>query len=74
MKTPNRLKASVIHADPPAAGQLSRRRLAVLLAVGGATLAVVSGCGEEEKRKPGGYNFPGAEKDATGRFKSSQTL
>ena len=74
MKAPDRRQASAIHADPPAAGRLSRRRFAVLLAVGSATLAVMSGCGEEEKRKPGGYNFPGAEKDATGRFKSSQTL
>ncbi len=75
MKAPDRLKESARHADPSAVGaRLSRRRLAVLLAVGTATLAIVSGCGEEEKRKPGGYSFPGAEKDGAGRFKSSQTL
>ena len=74
MKAPDRLKAPAIHSDSTTAGRLSRRRVAVLLALGSATLAVVSGCGEEEQRKPGGYNFPGAEKDATGRFKSSQTL
>lgn len=75
MKAPDRLKASDVHADPAATGgRLSRRRLAVLLAVGSAMLAVVAGCGEEGKRKPGGYDFPGAEKDGAGRFKSSQTL
>ena len=66
MFTPTRLR--------PAASGCLRRRLAVLLAVGSAMLAVVAGCGEEGKRKPGGYDFPGAEKDGAGRFKSSQTL
>lgn len=75
MKAPDRLKSTALHTDPATFGvRLSRRRLAVLLAVGSATLAVGSGCGEEEKRKPGGYSFPGAEKDGAGRFKSSQTL
>jgi len=54
------------------AGRVSRRRLGVLLAASaGAALAA---CGEPEKRKPGGYDFPGAEKDEKGRFKSSQTF
>ena len=75
MKAPDRLKSSFVRGNSPTTGgRLSRRRLAVLLAVGTATLAIVSGCGEEEKRKPGGYSFPGAEKDGAGRFKSSQTL
>ena len=36
--------------------------------------ATLAACGEPEKRKPGGFDFPGAEKDGAGRFKSSQTL
>ena len=55
-------------------GRLSRRRLAMLLATSAGALAALAACGEPEKRKPGGYDFPGAEKDGTGRFKSSQTL
>ena len=68
MKVLARRHASALHANLGPAGQLSRRRLVVLLAVGTATLAVLSGCGEES-RQPGGYNFPGAEKDASGNFK-----
>ena len=68
MKAPDRRRASALPANPRPVGRLSRRRLVVLLAVGTATLAVLSGCGEES-RQPGGYNFPGAEKDASGNFK-----
>lgn len=73
MKAPDRRRVSALPANPRPAGHLSRRRVVALLAVGTATFAVLSGCGEE-KRQPGGYNFPGAKKDGTGRFKSSQTL
>ncbi|MDE2766573.1 MAG: hypothetical protein OXO54_04515 [Chloroflexota bacterium] len=69
MKEPNRLQASAFRSS-----HLSRRRLAALLAASAGAVATLSACGEPEKRKPGGYDFPGAEKDGTGRFKSSQTL
>ena len=69
MTAPDRRKGSSVHA-----GQLSRRRLVVLLAASAGAVAAPAACGEPEKRKPGGYDFPGAEKDGAGRFKSSQTL
>jgi len=56
------------------AGQLSRRRMVVLLAASAGVVAALAACGEPEKRKPGGYDFPGAEKDEKGRVKSSQTF
>lgn len=56
------------------AGPFSRRRLVVLLAASAGAVAALATCGEPEKRKPGGYDFPGAEKDGAGRYKSSQTL
>ena len=61
-------------ASNHSAGQLSRRRLVVLLAASAGAVGALAACGEPEKRKPGGYSFPGAEKDGAGRFKSSQTL
>ena len=69
MKAPDRRQASVLYAE-----RLSRRRLVVLLAVSAGAVATLAACGEPEKRKPGGYDFPGAQKDGAGRFKSSQTL
>ncbi len=75
MKAPDRNQASVVHVDPArTGGRLSRRRLAVLLAASAGAVATLAACGEPEKRKPGGFSFPGAEKDGAGRFKSSQTL
>ncbi len=67
MTAPDRRKGSSVHD-----GRLSRRRLVVLLAA--SAVAALAACGEPEKRKPGGYDFPGAEKDEKGRFKSSQTF
>ena len=68
------MKAPALCIDPPTiARRLSRRRLVVLLAAASA-VATLAACGEPEKRKPGGYDFPGAQKDGAGRFKSSQTL
>jgi len=58
----------------PRTSGLSRRRLVVLIAASAAAVAARAACGEPEKRKPGGYDFPGAEKDEKGRFKSSQTF
>jgi len=50
-------------------GQLSRRRLGLLLAASTAALAALAACGEEKKLTRDGYNFPGAEKDASGNYK-----
>ncbi len=61
--------ASALHVNPRPAGQLSRRRLAVLLAAGSGTVVALAGCGGNEKSTPGGYNFPGARKDETGNYK-----
>ena len=69
MKEPDRLQASAIQSS-----QLSRRRLVVLLAASAGAVGGLAACGEPEKRKPGGFDFPGAEKDGAGRYKSSQTL
>ena len=69
MNEPDRLQASALQSSP-----LSRRGLVVLLAASAGAIAALAACGEPEKRKPGGYDFPGAEKDGAGRFKSSQTL
>ena len=60
------------NADPPAAGRLSRRGLVVLLAAG--ALATLAGCGGEGKLTRDKYDFPGAKKDGSGYYKSSQTL
>ncbi|MCY3957932.1 MAG: hypothetical protein OXG65_06530 [Chloroflexi bacterium] len=65
----DRCQKSGLHAS-----QLSRRRLVALLAVSAGAVGTLAACGEPEKRKPGGYDFPGAEKDEKGRFKSSQTF
>jgi len=69
MTARNRRQGSALRADG-----LSRRRLVVLLAASAGAVAALAACGEPEKRKPGGYDFPGAEKDEKGRFKSSQTF
>ncbi|MCY3906038.1 MAG: hypothetical protein OXF63_02150 [Anaerolineaceae bacterium] len=69
MTARDRNQGSAIHAS-----QLSRRRLVVLLAASAGAVGALAACGEPEKRKPGGYDFPGAEKDEKGRFKSSQTF
>ena len=69
------MKAPALRGGPPTtARRLSRRRLVVLLAASVGAVAALAACGEPEKRKPGGYDFPGAQKDGAGRFKSSQTL
>lgn len=56
-------------STPRRTRQLSRRRLGVLLAASGGTLAMLAACGEEEKLTRDKYSFPGAEKDAQGNFK-----
>ena len=62
--------ASALHADPRPAGQLSRRRLVVLLAASAGALAALAGCGGDEPPTPGGgYKFPGAKKDDTGNYR-----
>ena len=66
--------SSAVRANPRPAGQLSRRRLVVLLAVSAGALATLAGCGGDENLTRDNYNFPGAKKDGTGRYKSSQTL
>lgn len=69
MNEPDRRQASTLRASG-----LSRRRLVVLLAASAGAVGGLAACGEPEKRKPGGFDFPGAEKDGAGRYKSSQTL
>lgn len=69
MKALDRRQTAARHAR-----RLSRRRLVALVAASTGALATLAACGEEGERKPGGYDFPGAEKDGAGRFKSSQTL
>lgn len=69
MTAPKRRKGPSVHY-----GRLSRRRLGVLLAASAGVVGALAACGEPEKRKPGGFDFPGAEKDGKGRFKSSQTF
>ena len=61
--------ATALHANPRPAGQFSRRRLVGLLAASAGALVSLAGCGGDEARTPGGYTFPGAEKDASGNFK-----
>ena len=61
--------ASDLEANLRPPGQLSRRRLGVLLAATAGALAALAGCGEEEKLTRDGYSFPGAEKDDSGNFK-----
>ncbi|MDE2766570.1 MAG: hypothetical protein OXO54_04500 [Chloroflexota bacterium] len=56
-------------STPRRTRQLSRRRLGVLLAASGGALAVLAACGEEKKLTRDDYNFPGAEKDASGNYK-----
>lgn len=58
------------HASTPRpAGQLSRRRLGLFLAASAAALAALAGCGGEKKLTRDKYSFPGAEKDASGKYK-----
>lgn len=61
--------ASDLEASPGLAGQLSRRRLGLLLAGSAAALATLAGCGGEKKLTRDKYSFPGAEKDASGKYK-----
>ena len=56
-------------STPRPPGKLSRRRLGLLLAASGGVLAALAACGEEKKLTRDGYNFPGAEKDASGNYK-----
>lgn len=56
-------------STPRRTRQLSRRRLGLLLAASGGTLAVLAACGGEEKLTRDKYSFPGAEKDASGKYK-----
>ena len=44
------------------------------LAVSAGALATLAGCGGDENLTRDNYDFPGAKKDETGRYKSSQTL
>lgn len=53
----------------PMTVQHSRRRLVALLAASAATITALGGCGGDEQRTPGGYNFPGTRKDGTGNYK-----
>ena len=69
MKALHLRHASAARANPRAAGQVSRRRLVGLLAASAGALAALTGCGGNEQRTPGGYTFPGAEKDETGNYK-----
>ena len=66
--------SSAVRANPRPAGQVSRRRLVGLLAVSAGALATLAGCGGDENLTRDNYDFPGAKKDGTGRYKSSQTL
>ena len=61
-------QASARHANPRTAGQLSRRRLVVLLAASAGALAALVACGGDEKLTRDNYNFPGAKKDSTGNY------
>jgi len=61
--------ASDLEATHRPAGQLSRRRLGVLLAASTAALAALAACGEEKKLTRDDYSFPGAEKDESGNYK-----
>ena len=62
--------ASARHDKSGPAGQLSRRRLVVLLAASAGALAALAGCGGDEPPTPGGgYKFPGAKKDDTGNYR-----
>ncbi len=65
---------STLGANRRPAGQMSRRRMVVLLGVSAGALATLAGCGGDDNLTREHYDFPGAKKDETGRFKSSQTL
>lgn len=69
MKDLGRRYASDLDAITRPAGQLSRRRLGVLLAASAGALAALAACGGEEKLTRDDYSFPGAEKDESGNFK-----
>ena len=63
--------ASALHADPRPAGQLSRRRLVVLLAASAGAPGRTGRLrwGMKPPAPGGGYKFPGAKKDETGNYK-----
>ena len=69
MKVPAPRTVSDLHADLPADGRLSRRRLGVLLALSAGALAALAGCGGEKELTRDDYSFPGAEKDESGNYK-----
>ena len=56
-------------STPRRSGHLSRRRLGLLLAASTAALAALAACGGEKELTRDKYSFPGAEKDASGKYK-----
>ena len=68
MKALDRTHASVSDTNPRPAGQLTRRRLVVLLAGSAGALATLAGCGGDEQLTRDSYEFPGARKDSTGNY------
>lgn len=62
--TPQPLDAA---ANSLSSGNVSRRSLVLLLAIGAGTLATLAGCGDDDRYKPGGgYTFPGKGRDGKG--------
>jgi hypothetical protein len=62
--TPQPLDAA---ANSLSRGNVSRRSLVLLLAIGAGTLAALAGCGDDDRYKPGGgYTFPGKGRDGKG--------
>ena len=70
MKVPAPRIVSTLPADQSADSRLPRRRLIVLLAASaGGALAALAACGGEKELTRDKYSFPGAEKDASGKYK-----
>ena len=67
MKAVDRGHLSAIPANALQVGQLSRRRLVLLLAASTGVLATLAACGEEKLTRDN-YDFPGARKDSTGNY------